>query len=664
MRRVTLPSILASSLFCWLFVAASCAQGPLPDAAPVNPNATPAARALLREIDSLSGHATLSGQHNFPNTVSRYTDRVYDLTGKYPALYGEDLGFSSDPDRDLTLGRAQLVEEVIRQYRNGAVIALTWHAVRPTDEEPVTFHGSVQNHLTDWEWKQLLTPGTDLYERWCRQVDLVAGYLLELQDAGVPVLFRPYHEMNGDWFWWGGRPGPNGSATLYRQLYDRLVHLHHLNNLVWVWNVNAPNTHAGPIEPYYPGPGFADVFTEDIYAAFEQRFYDGMVALAGPTHPIALAEVGTLPTLDDLARQSRWTYFMVWSSFEEGANTLEHLQAIYHAPNVISRGDPRLPAPLPPPAMPPPPVVNDAGPAAKALVARLYETRNKTVLSGQQIALLSTNKAPSGQQSAASVSALSAVQSTAGRSPALVEFTFDDPGAKPLLDAIRQAAQAGQIVLLRWMPPRPTDGALTGLLTDFEWQELLKPGTELNGSWNTQVDAAAGLLRKVQQEQIAVLWSPYPEPNAHTSWWAGRPGAEGSAAIVRMLEDRLTNHDGIHDLAWLWEAASPGAESNGNGSLADFYPGPLYCDALMLDVEAPTTGRLRGDRMLQSFGGGKPVGVRIAAGVPSPQVVDAQTGWQWIVLPATDAAAAQSLRDFYADPRVVSTAPLNTGRPD
>jgi mannan endo-1,4-beta-mannosidase len=101
-----------------------------------------------------------------------------------------------------------MIQEVIRQYRNGAVIALTWHAVRPTEDEPVTFHDSVQGHLTDWEWRQLLTPGTDLNTRWCRQVDRIAGYLKELQDAGVPVLFRPYHEMNGSWFWWGGRPRP------------------------------------------------------------------------------------------------------------------------------------------------------------------------------------------------------------------------------------------------------------------------------------------------------------------------------------------------------------------------------------------------------------------------------------------------------------------------
>ena len=178
-----------------------------PTALPVNPNSTPEARELLRKIDQISGHATLTGQHNFPNHVSRWSDRVYDLTGKFPAIFGQDFGFSGGEDKDSTEGRPSMVEEAIRQYRNGAVIALTWHAVRPTDDEPVTFRDSVQGHLTDFEWSELLTPGTDIYNRWIEQVDVIAGYLQQLQVAGVPVLFRPYHEMNGNWFWWGGSAG-------------------------------------------------------------------------------------------------------------------------------------------------------------------------------------------------------------------------------------------------------------------------------------------------------------------------------------------------------------------------------------------------------------------------------------------------------------------------
>ncbi len=179
LRIAIIRRLIFASVVCICTTRAATAQAP--DAQPVNPDATPAARALLHDIDTISGHATIAGQHNFPNSVSRYSDRVYDLTGEYPGIFGQDFGFAGGDDKDSTLGRPSMIEEVIRQYRNGAVIALTWHSVRPTDDEPVTFRDSVQGHLTDWEWRQVLTPGTDLYLRWCRQVDRIAGYLKELR---------------------------------------------------------------------------------------------------------------------------------------------------------------------------------------------------------------------------------------------------------------------------------------------------------------------------------------------------------------------------------------------------------------------------------------------------------------------------------------------------
>jgi len=312
---------------------------------PVNPHATPEARALLAYLQSISGKATIAGQHNYPNVGARWTDMAYDLTAKYPGLFGGDFGFSGGDDKDSALARPAMIEEVKRQYRNGAVVTLTWHEVRPIDDEPVTFHDSVQGHLTDAQWKELLTPGSPLNTRWCAQVDVVAGYLKQLRDAHVPVLFRPYHEINGNWFWWGGRPGKDGSAALYRQIYDRFVNVHHLDNLLWVWNANAPGGNAGPIEPYYPGAQFLDLATMDIYGEFKQEYYDGIIALAGGK-PIALAEVGKLPSMEVLDKQPRWSYFMCWSEFIQEHNPLELVNAVYHAPQVLTRDDARLAEPL------------------------------------------------------------------------------------------------------------------------------------------------------------------------------------------------------------------------------------------------------------------------------------------------------------------------------
>jgi len=346
MRMIKIATgVLAAVLGGGLSAQSVAPSTPEAVADPVNPHATPEARALLAFIQSISGQAIITGQHNYPNDGSRWTDLALDLTGKYPGLFGQDFGFSAGEDKDSILSRPAMIEEVERQYRNGAVITLTWHEVRPTDDEPVTFHGSVQGHLTDYEWKELLTPGTPLNIRWCAQVDVVAGYLRQLRDAHVPVLFRAYHEMNGNWFWWGGRPGKDGSAQLYRMIYDRFVNVHHLDNLVWVWNVNAPSINAGAIDDYYPGPQFADIVTMDIYSEFKQSYYTGMLELAAGK-PIALAEVGAMPTPELLERQPRWTYFMTWSEFIRSANSLAQANSLYHSPRVLNRDDPRLAGPM------------------------------------------------------------------------------------------------------------------------------------------------------------------------------------------------------------------------------------------------------------------------------------------------------------------------------
>ena len=204
-----------------------------PQHTPVNPEATAQVKELLRFLYDISGRQTMSGQHNTPRELSHYSDLANQMTGSTPAVWGQDFGFARDGDMDGTNFRSAIVEEAIHQHACGSVITLMWHAVRPTEEEPVTFEGGIcRGPLEDSDWHDLLTQGTETHERWIRQVDVVAKGLTLLRDAGVPVLWRPYHELNGDWFWWCGRPGPRGYAALYTMMYERYVHVHHLDNLI------------------------------------------------------------------------------------------------------------------------------------------------------------------------------------------------------------------------------------------------------------------------------------------------------------------------------------------------------------------------------------------------------------------------------------------------
>jgi mannan endo-1,4-beta-mannosidase len=305
-----------------------------------NPRATDEARALLRTIQGVAGRLTLSGQHNTPRELSHYTEQATEITGHTPAIWGQDFGFSEDGDMDGVMYRQAVIEEAKTQHAAGSIITLMWHAVRPTEDEPVTFLGSICNGiLPDQDWQDLLTEGTETHARWIRQVDVIAGFLGQLRDASIPVLWRPYHEMNGSWFWWGGREGSDGYAALYRQLYSRFVDHHHLDNLVWVWNTNAPRGDAAAYAGFYPGHDVVDVLAADVYANdYRQSHHDDLTALA-EGRPIALGEAGVLPTPEILAMQPQWTWFMTWTDFLTKENTREEVRRLYDDPRVVSRRD-------------------------------------------------------------------------------------------------------------------------------------------------------------------------------------------------------------------------------------------------------------------------------------------------------------------------------------
>jgi mannan endo-1,4-beta-mannosidase len=319
---------------------------------PVTPNASPEAVALLKYIQGLSGNHTLTGQHNYPNTKDASTRLAARAWGKTPAIFGQDFGFAKPGDKDAAAARPDMIAEVKQQYEQGSIITLCWHAVPPTADEPVTFQpipgratnplASVSGRLTDEQWNDVITPGTELYNHWCAQVDVIAGYLKQLQAAHIPVLWRPYHEMNGDWFWWGGRRGARGTTVLYRQLFDRLVNHHHLNNLIWIWSVDRPSLPERQFAGFYPGAGYFDVAALDVYHGdFQKSYYDDLLKLAAGK-PITLAEVGPPPALAVLEQQPKWTWWMLWAfgGRETPSATNDPMRTLVNDPRSLSLDDP------------------------------------------------------------------------------------------------------------------------------------------------------------------------------------------------------------------------------------------------------------------------------------------------------------------------------------
>ena len=316
---------------------------------PVTPNASPEVRAVLQMLHDISGKYMLTGQHNYPNTMSRNSEFAAKYIGKNPAIFASDWGFAKTGDTDSYLARPDIVQEMIRQYRRGCLVNTCWHAVPPTADEPVTFRpqpgsdpnklASVQGQLTDEQFKDLLTPGTPIYVHWCAQVDAIAVFLKQLQDAHVPVLWRPYHEMNGEWFWWGGRIGQYSTAALYRQLFDRLANHHHLNNLIWVWSMDRFDRPTREHAQYFPGIDYVDVLALDVYHNdFGQAYYDSLVALSRGK-PLALDEVGNPPAAEIMEKQPRWTYYGIWAGSVRNTSRKDYA-AVMQNPRILSLEDP------------------------------------------------------------------------------------------------------------------------------------------------------------------------------------------------------------------------------------------------------------------------------------------------------------------------------------
>ncbi|MBI9070246.1 MAG: hypothetical protein JEY94_01525 [Melioribacteraceae bacterium] len=332
--------IISISLLTF-FLLVGCTANQIKNVNPVNPNSSKEAKELLKYLYDLTGTGVLSGQHNYPHQRHLSTDSVISRTGKTPAIWGCD--FIAPNIYREKYSRQDVVDEAIRQYRKGCIITLMYHQVKPFDHDSLGFSGSVKSHVTDDEWKEIITPGTNYYNMLIEKIDSVAVYLKQLEEKNIPVLWRPYHEMNGIWFWYGDRKGSEGFIKLWKIMYDRYVNFHKLNNLIWVWNANAPrdwkDDEAYDYKLFYPGDEYVDVLAADVYKNdFKKSHHDQLLEL-GNGKPIAIGECGIIPAPEILEEQTKWVWFMDWANFIWEYNEPEKVRELYNSPRVINLND-------------------------------------------------------------------------------------------------------------------------------------------------------------------------------------------------------------------------------------------------------------------------------------------------------------------------------------
>lgn len=265
--------------------------------APADRNANPATRRVLGRLAAVShdlptqtpfligqniGHANLQiGAH-----YHRFVRSLETRTGSAPAMLAADYGYEQ-----IGPGIASTNRLLIAHWRRGGLVTLSFHPRNPWKRSAVDDIEGVNLSL-------LLDGRSAVSIAWRGVLEKVADGLQQLQAEGVVVLWRPFHEMNGNWFWWGGQHPAKLTRDEYHRLWRHMFQFftkeRKLHNLLWVY---APSVNYGestkPVNDYYPGAAYVDLVAADFYGdPFSDQLKQSLLALKQLGKPVALAEFG------------------------------------------------------------------------------------------------------------------------------------------------------------------------------------------------------------------------------------------------------------------------------------------------------------------------------------------------------------------------------------
>ena len=329
--------------------------------------ATSETQLLMNYLTEVYGNHIISGQQeiygggNDGNTELEF-DWIHNLTGKYPAIRGFDF-MNYNPLYGWEDGTTDRMIDWVNN-RNGIATA-SWHINVPrnfttyqlgdhVDWKEATYKPTETNFNT----ANAVIPGTKEYQYVMSTIDDLAEQLLILQDNNVPVLFRPYHEAEGNgglngegaWFWWA-----SAGADVYKQLWDmlytELTETYGLHNLIWTYNSYVYNTSPA----WYPGDDQVDIVGYDKYNTIYNRndglsgvpnedaitsiFYQ-LVDLTDGKKMVAMTENDTVPSVQNLTEEkSGWLYFCPWYGehlMSSAFNYPATLKTLYQSDYVIT----------------------------------------------------------------------------------------------------------------------------------------------------------------------------------------------------------------------------------------------------------------------------------------------------------------------------------------
>jgi mannan endo-1,4-beta-mannosidase len=274
----------------------------------------------------IAGRRVIVGQHcgNGAETAQGFQDYVeglHDKSSKYPALIGLEYGFSKG--NDLTF----INKFALKHWQRGGLVTISWHADNPwvAGYNP-RYDAAANKDSIDLNALISNAPESEAKTNYRNELKKVALGLLELKKAGVTVLWRPFHEMNGSWFWWGANDknmptNVESYKLLWQDMYNYFTNVMGLNNLVWIYCPNAGSKSMPSVLTFYPGTRYVDVVGVDNYSV-SADFMDYYL-LKTLKKPIVIGEVGPRKEVYGRFSESniikafkgKAAYFLQWSSW-------------------------------------------------------------------------------------------------------------------------------------------------------------------------------------------------------------------------------------------------------------------------------------------------------------------------------------------------------------
>jgi mannan endo-1,4-beta-mannosidase len=249
----------------------------------VDPNATPETVALFYNLKKLAKTKFAIGQqdafNSFYNNGSSAQSDIKKTTGYDPSLIGSDFMFITDKNNN---GQANnwfyqqeviITDDVKEAYAKGMINIFSWHIREPNKED--SFYASDMTDAVKTTAFKSILPGGVNHAWYKTKLDKIASVVSNLKGSNgelIPIIFRPFHEFDGNWFWWGANYcSPEEYKAAFQFTVDYLKNTKGVHNILYAFSPDNSYSTSTNYLSRYPGDDYVDLLGMDNYGDFNNQ---------------------------------------------------------------------------------------------------------------------------------------------------------------------------------------------------------------------------------------------------------------------------------------------------------------------------------------------------------------------------------------------------------